>query len=252
MTITLFSRGGFARCCFALTAVAALTTTPAFAGTWIGYMNVFNNAAGSQGSFVFGSGWGFEDIKSTLVTSNPGTIIGDELLLQPNYNAYTNALSGNDADREFWTDSTDGGVTPGPNGNKWLEANTFAETNPIAFPSYTFGGTVDASDLDRGLYTPEAFIKVLDPAADFATVLNERILLPESGPFTLTADLSAFQGKLLQTGFTINGLNANIVNEAAFGSVAVSVAVPEPTTIGLAAVGIAGLGGLVRARRRWR
>jgi hypothetical protein len=249
MTISLFSRGGFARCCFALTAVAALGATPTVAGDWIGYMNVFNNAAGSQGSFVFGSGWGFADLKSTLVTSNPGTIIGDQLILQPNYNTYTNSLSGTNADREFWTDSTDGGVTPGPNGNKWMEANTFAETNPITVPSYTFSGTVDSSDLDRGLYTPEAFIKVLDPGAGFATVLNERLLLPTSGPFTLTSNLSAFQGKLLQVGFTINGLNANIVNESAFGSVAVSV-VPEPTTMGLAAVGIAGLGGLVRARRR--
>jgi hypothetical protein len=233
----------------AIAAVVAGLTSSALADGWIGYMNVFNNASGSQGSFVFGSGWGLSDVKTTVTTSNPGTIIGDQLRLQPNYNTYTNSLGGNNADRAFWTDSTDGGVTPGPNGNKWMEANTFVETNPLTVPSYTLSGTVDSSDLNRSLYTPEAFIKVLDPGAGFATVLNDRILLPTSGPFTVTADLSPYQGKLLQVGFTINGLNANPVNEAAFGGVSVTV-VPEPSTLGIAALGLAGLGARIRRRAR--
>ena len=40
-----------------LAILAALTAAPAFAGTWNGYMNVFNNDSGSQGGFLFGSGW---------------------------------------------------------------------------------------------------------------------------------------------------------------------------------------------------
>ena len=230
-------------------ATAILLSSATVADGWVGYMNVFNNAAGSQGGFVFGSGWGLSDVKTTVITSNPGTIVGDQLRLQPNYNTYTNALSGTDADREFWTDSTDGGVTPGPNGNKWMEANSFVETNPVAVTGYTLQGTVDANDLDTNLYSAEAFIKVLDPNASFATVLNDRVALPASGPFVVTSDLSLYQGMILQTGFTVNGLNANPVNEAAFGGVTLTV-VPEPATFGLAAIGIASLAGFRRRSRR--
>lgn len=221
----------------------------AVADGWVGYMNVFNNAAGGPGSYVFGSGWGLGDVKTTVVTSNPGTIIGDQLRLQPNYNTYTNSLGGNDGDRAFWTNSPDGGVTPGPTGNKWMEANSYVETNPITVTSYTLQGAVDANDLNTGLYSAEAFIKVLDPTAGFATVLNDRVALPASGPFVVTSNLSLLQGKLLQVGFTVNGLNANPLNEVAYGGVSVSV-VPEPASLGLAAVGIASLAGLRRRSRR--
>ena len=221
----------------------------AVADGWVGYMNVFNNAAGNQGSYVFGQSWGLSDVKTTVVTSNPGTIIGDQLRLQPNFNSYTNSLTQTDGDRAFWTDSTDGGVTPGPNGNKWMEANSFVETNPVAVTGYTLQGTVDFNDLDTGLYSAEAFIKVLDPNASFATVLNDRVALPASGPFLVTSDLSLYQGMILQTGFTVNGLNANPVNEIAYGAVELTV-VPEPSTIGLAMAGLAGLAGIARSRVR--
>ena len=64
----------------------------------------------------------------------------------------------------------------------------------------------------------------------------------------VTSDLSLYQGMILQTGFTVNGLNANPVNELAFGGVTLTV-VPEPATFGLAAIGIASL---ARFRRRSR
>ena len=232
-------------------ATAILLSSATVAGDWVAYMNVFENAGGSQGAYVFGNNWGppLTDVKTTVITSNPGTIVGDQLRLQPNYSTYTNALSGTDADRAFWTDSTDLGVTPGPNGNKWMEANSFSETASIAVPSYTLQGTVDSNILDPTLYSAEAFIKVLNPSAGFATVLNDRISLPLSGPFTVTSDLSLYQGMILQTGFTVNGLNANPVNEIAYGSVELTV-VPEPSTIGLAMAGLAGLAGIARSRVR--
>lgn len=222
----------------AIAAILSVTAVSASAGNWVGYMNVFNNSAGAQGSYVFGSGWGVSDLKTTISNSNAGTIAGDQLVLEPNYNAYTNSLTGNDADRAFWTSSTDGGLTAGPAGNKWMDANTFEETASIAVPSYTLSGTVTANTLNTGLYTGKAFIKVLDPLNGYATVLNDSVTLPASGPFIVTSNLSLYQGKLLQVGFSMNGLNANPVDAASNGGVSVAItAVPEPSTYALLAIG---------------
>jgi hypothetical protein len=227
-----------------LVLVACLAVVPAaHADGWIGYMNVFNNNGGSQGGFVFGQGWGVSDLKTTVNTSNPGTIIGDNLTLEPNYNTYAD----NPGDA-FWRDN--GGA--GPGGNKWMEANTIFEVNPIGVLEYSLTGTVDTNTLDSA-YIAEAFVKVLDPGQGFATVLNDRQTLPASGTFAITSDLTSFQGLLLQTGFTVSGLNANPADAATLGSVTVTVTqpVPEPSTIGLAVAGlIGGLGSLHIRRRR--
>lgn len=212
-------------------------------------MNVFNNNGGTQGGFVFGSAWGLGDLKVTLLTSNAGTWVGDQLLLQPNFNTYANSLSGSDADRAFWTNSSDGGVVPGPTGNKWMEANVFVETNPITVSSFTFAGVVDANTLDAA-YSAQAFIKVLDPGSGFATVLYDTTTLPTSGSFVVTSDLSSLQGLILQTGFMVAGLNANPNQEGALGSVTVTM-VPEPKWAGLIA-GILVLGMMARQRIRIR
>ena len=225
--------------------VASALALPATAASWIGYVNVFNNDSGAQGSYIFGSGWGVADLKTTIVTSNPGTLVGDQLILQPNFNTYVDSLSGTDADRAFWTNSTDGGVTPGSDGNKWMDANVFVETIPIAEPTFTLQGVVEANTLDPA-YQSLAFIKVLDPNQGFATVLNDSIALPTSGSFTVTSDLSPYQGLLLQTGFAVSGLNANPVDEPALGSVAVTL-VPEPSSAGLL-----GIGALIAAMGRRR
>lgn len=237
--------------CLGIAAVVPMLANSAIAGVsnWAGSMSVYNNASGSQGSFVFSSPWGVSDLKTTVLTSNP-TIIGDRLTLQPNYNAYADALGGTDADRAFWTNSTDGGVTAGAAGNKWMVANTyFEDPNAIAVSSYSLSGTVDLNNLDAG-YTAEAFITVIDPSF-FITVLDVRVTLPITGLFTVTADLSAFQGMRLQTGFTISGLNANPANEGALGGVTVTItspaAVPASAPGALALVGIAGI---ARSRRR--
>jgi hypothetical protein len=211
-----------------LAAFSAALTLPVSAATWVGYMNVYNNNSGSQGSYIFGSGWGVPDLQTTLVTSNPGTMVGDELVLQPNFNVYAAAQGGNDGDRAFWTNSIDGGVTIGASGNKWMDANTFVETNSITKSSFTLQGLVASNTLNFA-YQAEAFIKVLDPNAGFATVLNETIALPASGAFSVTANLSAYTGMLQQTGFRISGLNANPADEASLGSVSLTI-VPEPSS----------------------
>jgi hypothetical protein len=235
----------------ALVAVSAIHASSVSAGNWTGYMNVFNNAAGTQGSYVFGSGWGVSDLKTTVSNSSSGTIVGDQLVLEPNYNTYTNSLTGSDADRAFWTDSTDGGVTPGPLGNKWMDANTYEETASIAVPSYTLSGNVTSNNLNTSLYTAKAFIKVLDPSNNYATVLNDSVTLPASGPFIVTSNLALYQGKLLQVGFSMNGLNANPVNAASNGSVGLTITgVPEPSTYALLAFGGCAATALRRRIRR--
>ena len=231
-----------------LVLVAVAAAQVASTGDWVGYMNVFNNAAGSQGSYVFGSGWGVSDLKTTISNSNAGTIIGDQLVLEPNYNTYTDSLTGNDADRAFWTNSSDGGVTPGPLGNKWMNASTFVETANLAVPSYTLAGNVTANTLNTGLYTAKAFIKVLDPNNGFATLLNDSVTLPASGPFIVTSNLSLLQGKLLQVGFSMEGINGNPVDAATNGSVSVSV-VPEPSTLATLAAAV-GMSAITLSRRR--
>jgi hypothetical protein len=232
-----------------LAAVLAISATTASAGDWLGYMNVFQNAAGSQGAYIFGSGWGVSDLKTTISNSSAGTIIGDQLVLEPNFNCYADSLAGTNGDRLFWTNSSDGGATPGPLGNKWMNANTFVETGNLAVPSYTLAGTVTSNSLNTSLYTAKAFIKVLDPNNGYATVLDDEVTLPASGPFVVTSNLTPYQGLLLQVGFSMNGLNANPADAVSYGSVGVSI-VPEPSTYALLAFGGCAAAALRRRIRR--
>ena len=194
---------------------------------WRGYMNVSELTAGGQkGAYAFGGTWGVPELQTTLLTPPSLTLDDNQLQLAPNFNAYTDAVNntcvvaGPEA-RAFWTNSTDGGVTAGPDGNKWMDGLTFVEDNIIADTIGDFSGRVDAYTLSAD-YTAEAFIKVLDPANNYSETLYETQNLFGQSQFSLTADLSSFVGQILQRGFVISGANANPDNAAAIGSVTVT------------------------------
>ena len=231
-----------------LLSVAGLLSNSALAEGWVGYMNVFDSGAGTSGSsYQFGSAWGVADLKTTVLTSNTGTIVGDQLRLEPNYNTYTDAMNfGTIGDRAYWTNSPSGG----PLGNKFMEANTYVETPNIAFPSYSLTGTVDSFTLS-GDYTAIAFIKVLDPNNGYSLDLFNSVNLNSGSQFSVNADLSGQAGKLLQVGYAVYGINANPADAVANGSVVVTVtAVPEPSSFALIGAAIAGLFAVTSRRRR--
>jgi len=216
-----------------------------------GYVNVFDSATSANcvatGGFCFGSPWGVGDLKAT--------VNGASVTLQPNFNTY------NAADA-YWAN--------GLVGNKTVEANLFEEigTVPAGTGSYSWGGFVDSNTLDAA-YTATAFIKVLDTAAGFADVLGASQALPSSGEFSVSGDLTPYEGDaryILQVGFQVVGLNANPDDEDALGNISARVgastaigagdssAIVDPTGIPVlplwGLLGLAGLIGFMGYRRK--
>ena len=191
------------------------TVTVDVAAAWRGYMNVFN----TSGGFEFGDGWGVPELKTTIGESN--------IILQPNYNTYTNALLGSDADRAYWTNSTNGGATPGPIGNKNMAASTYVEPGAsFNGKDLTFTGNVVSNTL-KSDYTAEFFITALDPNAGYVdTLLDAKVFaLPASGTFSVSATAAELApGLIIQYGFVIKGLNGNPVDAVTNGNVVVGAA----------------------------
>lgn len=190
---------------------------------YLGYMNVFDNPADTTpncgGGYCFGSSWVVSDLAAVIGTDN--------VTLSPNVNTYTDAINVDNAARDYWTNSADGGVTAGADGNKVMEANLFIESNS-AFNGndLTFTGQVASYTLDSR-YEAKFFIKALDPNNGFADIFNgtKVVDLPTSGTFSISALGSELaSGLIVQYGFSIIGLNANPADD--WGSVVV-----EPVTL---------------------
>jgi len=191
-------------------AVAALAAGQASAGDWRGWMSVFaKTPEGGKGGYLWGSAWGVPDLKTTVVNgSGTGTAITNNVLdLFPNYNTYNAADS-------YWASGTVG--------NKWLEAVTYVEPQAvITATSWTFSGNVSNYTLSPE-YTAQAFIKVLDPLANYSMSLYSPVNLSGQSTFSITEDLTFYQGQLLQVGFDVQGVNANPAAASSLGSVRVS------------------------------
>ena len=190
-----------------------------FGGSPSGYMNVFELDGVTE---LWGSAWGVSDLQ---------TLTSDNLTfeLHPNYNSYEDAVNGGDTNNIlYWTDSVDGGVTPGPDGGKVLEAVTFFELSHVLTEDLTsavFNYTVDSgTDLDISRFLSTGFIQVIDTNGNSVaeTVATNNAL----GPVPLSLDLTTtnYTGYILQAGWRIKGQNANPVDAAAHGKMLVTVA----------------------------
>ena len=195
------------------------TVTIDVGAAWNGYMNVFDNISDPTpncgGGFCFGNPWTISDLKTVIGAST--------ITIQANYNTYANAVGGNDADRDYWTNSSDGGVTAGPLGNKLMEASTYVEPGAsFNGQDLTFTGEVISNTINN--YNATFFIKALDPNNGYQDALGgtKNIILPSSGVFSITATGAELApGLIIQYGFAVVGLNANPADEVALGSVVV-------------------------------
>ena len=186
------------------------------ASSWAGYMNVFNNNSGAQGDYLFGSNWGVTALKTTITAAGDATYADGAITLQPNFNAYDDAVNGGvQADIDYWTDGAGGG-------NKFLEASTLLDYSAnFTEGSLTFNGTV-ASNTISSEYTVIAYIKTLDPNAGYATVINQSVTLGATGTNFAVSANDINSSHIVQIGFTVSGLNANPNDEATLGKVVVS------------------------------
>ena len=195
---------------------------------WTGGANVWSlDTDGiTPSGWLFWSAWGLADLKTTI----SGTL-KNRLILQPNFNAYANAATGGNptVDLPFWRNN-DGN---GPMGNKYMDLTTYVDRS---FSKYStsapvvFAGTVNSRSLNNA-YQAEAYIKVIQGFPPYNTLaLVTTNLPPANSNFNLQLDLStadlgtnAPANHNVQFGFMVHGVNANPIQENAYGNVDVTV-----------------------------
>lgn len=171
------------------------------------YMNVFELPV-NGGGFVFGTGWGVADLRATWA--------GSDVTLLPN--------TIGDPD-PFWYI---GGGAPGSPGNKIMEANLYAEpSGSIPGQTVTFTGNVSANTLTAS-HVAIAFVK--DFAPDFSSFNASTVVLPASGPFSISLATVNDPARHVQYGFQMTGPCVWFTDTAPFGSVTVGPSLPTPAT----------------------
>lgn len=195
---------------------SAVTVTVDPGATWLGFMNVFELPS-NGGGYVFGSPWGTPDLRAAFS--------GNTLTLSPNTVADP---------APFW-------YTAGPEspGNKIMAASMYVEINGgLGGQTLNFTGRVSANSFTAA-HTTKAFIK--DFAPDYSSVVVTELPIT-NGTFTISLATINDPGRHIQYGFETIGVNVWSTQVTPFGSISI---VPEPATLGLAA-----LGGLAFLRRR--
>ena len=197
-----------------------------------GFSAVFENNGGSKGAFIYG-----EDRPSEFLQAITSDDLTFELLPNTQYYAYCYDGVGDDvADAAYFTDSPDGGVTLGDDGNKWIESKLMRERYLVeGETSASFQFSVGSFDLDSR-YAVQAYVMVVDPNNNYATSASDFADVTGTMDATmLSIDTTGLEGQLLEVGFIMNGLNAN--PETDWGSAVVTMesltVVPEPAVMGL-------------------
>jgi len=212
---------------------------------WQGYMQVFdvNGNAPNYDTFQFGGLWTLGDVKTTVESST-------SLLLQPNFNLY-----GLGTDPYFTNQTTKAGI-------KWTVGQSFtspggglraASTDGILTFTATYNNTLAAG------YTVRPWVNIVgggDWGVDYnwsAKIFGDA-LATGTGTFTIdtmSRGIGNFgSNALLQIGFEVQGLVANVADASTLGSVRITpAAVPEPSVVSLLGFGVAGLIA-TRLRRR--
>jgi hypothetical protein len=215
----------------ALTSVNAATVTVNPAAAWQGFMNVFETPQ-HGGAFVFGQGWGTADL--------PATFSGPTLTLAPNTINDPNA---------FWYSPSGG---PGAVGNKSMDANMYVETTGLyTGQTLTFTGNVLANTLFGHVnqigngWTSVAFIK--DFAPDYSSSVSITAPLV-NGVFSISLPTVNDPGRHIQYGFETIGPDVWSTDVGPYGNIQIT-AVPEPTTLALAGLALAGMIGARRLRK---
>ncbi len=193
----------------------------------LGFMNVFNiNPDGTAGDFQFGSGWGFADLTASFA--------GDVLTVGPN--------TVGDPDPYWYV----GGGGPGAPGNKYMEANAYAEVadGSLAGVTLTFEGTV-LSNSFTDAHSASLFIR--DFASDFSSSVDTIIPLPLVGDFSFSQTLINDPTRVVQYGVRVEGVNVWVTDVDPFGFAEIAPRViPVPAAVWLFASGLLGLMGLRR------
>jgi MYXO-CTERM domain-containing protein len=204
-------------------AAQAVTVTPGNSSApWLGYMNVYDLG----NNFQFGTGWGVADLRTTFNDAAPSLTMLPNTIGDPN---------------PYWYTPSGG---PGSVGNKIMEANLYMqESNNPAFSGQTvnFTGFVTANSLTTA---HQAFVFIRDFAPDFSSVNETIVPLSGTGSFNISLATIPAPGRHVQYGFQMKGVNSWITEVAPFGSITYS-SVPTP-----GALALAGMGGLIAARRR--
>jgi PEP-CTERM motif len=215
----------------ALTCVNAATVTVNPSASWIGYMNVFETPQ-HGGAFAFGSGWGTADLTATFS--------GPVLTLGPNTINDTSS---------YWYSPSGG---PGAVGNKSMDANMYVETTGVyTGQTLTFTGNVLANTLFGHVnqlgngWTSVAFIK--DFAPDYSSSVSITAPLV-NGVFSISLPTINDPGRHVQYGFETIGPDVWSTDVGPYGNIQIT-AVPEPTTLGLAALAFAAVLGSRRLRK---
>jgi len=190
-----------------------------------GYMFV-SELPSNGGAADFNQPWGAGDLESSFsgstVTVSPNTSIDRDV----------------PTSTYWWQDAS--GTSPG---NKTMDALLYAENDSISDTSYTFNYNVLSNTLVAP-YTSDAFIKAFGPS--FSYYIGDMSLPLTPGAASITFP-GLLPGDVVQYGFETIGPDARLAQEASLGSAVIApVAVPEPTTMAIAGIGIIALS----ARRR--